>query len=364
MKKSKIPGTFEGPDVYEKIKNDTRPLVLYGMGNGADKLIARLLELGRAPAAVFASDEFVRGQSFHGMRVRRFAEICEEFDDFLILIAFATRQGEVMARLFRMARAYPCLCPDLPVAGGEYQTLAFCCAHRAEMESAYALFEDDLSRQVFSSAVYHKLTGELSYLEDATSSPEECMALFEDKSLHTVLDGGAYDGDTLKTLLARHTEIRTAIAVEPDRRNYKRLCAYIEKEALGAKVTPVRAALSDRVGEAEFSVSGNRNASLYGASYESRSERVPLTTVDALVGDGWVDYIKYDVEGEEENALLGSRATIARCAPVLAVSLYHRARDLFRLPLLIREMCPDYRFYLRRTPCIPAWEITLYCIKK
>ena len=75
-----------------------------------------------------------------------------------------------------------------------------------------------------------------------------------------------------------------------------------------------------------------------------------------------IDYIKYDVEGAEYEALEGSKNTVLRDRPVLAVSLYHRPEDLFRIPLYIHSLNPAYRFYLRRTKCLPAWEIMLYAV--
>ena len=81
-----------------------------------------------------------------------------------------------------------------------------------------------------------------------------------------------------------------------------------------------------------------------------------------MIGDRCPDYIKYDVEGAEKQALLGSIATIRRCRPALLVSLYHRTEDLFALPLLVHQICPSYRFYLRRGNCYPDWEIQLLAV--
>ena len=75
-----------------------------------------------------------------------------------------------------------------------------------------------------------------------------------------------------------------------------------------------------------------------------------------------VDYIKYDVEGAEKEALNGSAQTIASCHPRLLVSLYHRSEDLFALPLQIHTLHPSYRLYLRRYPYVPAWDLNLICV--
>ena len=75
-----------------------------------------------------------------------------------------------------------------------------------------------------------------------------------------------------------------------------------------------------------------------------------------------IDYIKYDVEGSEREALIGSQNTILATTPTLLVSLYHRNEDIFALPLLIKQRFPNYKhFYLRRFAGIPAWDLNLYC---
>lgn len=45
-----------------------------------------------------------------------------------------------------------------------------------------------------------------------------------------------------------------------------------------------------------------------------------------------------DIEGAEYEALLGARDIIFKYRPGLAISLYHRPADLWRIPLLINEI--------------------------
>ena len=77
-----------------------------------------------------------------------------------------------------------------------------------------------------------------------------------------------------------------------------------------------------------------------------------------------MDYIKYDVEGAELEALVGSGAIIKEYMPALLVSLYHRSEDLFSLPIYLSEHYAEYKLYLRRTLCLPAWEIALIAVKE
>jgi hypothetical protein len=86
-----------------------------------------------------------------------------------------------------------------------------------------------------------------------------------------------------------------------------------------------------------------------------------MMKIDSVTAER-VDYIKYDVEGAEREALIGSHDTIIRCMPTLLVSLYHRSRDIFELINYIKNNYPDYTLFLRRLRCLPAWEIDLICV--
>ena len=349
------------PDVWQRIERETRPLAVYGMGNGADKLFARLAAIGKSPCAVFASDDFVRGQSFRSYPVLRHADVKERFGDVLILQSFATRQPDVMQRLFKMADEYDLVLPDMPVVEGEDFNSAFFFAHFDEITQVYDLLEDNLSKRIFYNCICYKITGDIRYLWDAFSTEEEDFALLADRQIQTAIDGGAYNGDTIRTLLVHHPELERIYAVEPDPRTYRKLTAYAEE--VGAdRILPLLAALWKEEGEADFAASGNRNSSLVSASYEHKVASTALTTVDAIALDRKIDYIKYDLEGAEAEALVGSLATIRRDRPTLAISLYHRSADIFALPLFVHRLGLDYRFYLRRPPCLPAWELTFYAI--
>ena len=84
---------------------------------------------------------------------------------------------------------------------------------------------------------------------------------------------------------------------------------------------------------------------------------------DLIAPKGEKLFIKYDVEGAEEEAILGSVNTIQNNDTELLVSLYHKSRDLFSLPLLVHKLLPDHKLYLRKHPYIPAWDINLYVCK-
>ena len=345
-------------DMWDELKKESRPIVVYGMGNGADKLFDRLCALGISVCDVFASDGFVRGHSFRGFRVKSFSEIKQTYGDFVILLSFASNRPEVIDMLADIDREYDMYAPDMPVAGvDEYFDREFYNDNYNAIKKAYDSLEDAESRNCFASVIRFKLSGRIEYLEKCYSTKEELYSLLGEPK--TLIDAGAYNGDTLREAAEFLPTVQKAFAIEADRKNFKRLLKYVDS-ARDFEIIPLNSAAWSADGEGRFSVSGNRNSTAAAtASFKHSDESVKLVRVDSL--DFAPDYIKYDVEGGELEALDGSHATILKHRPTLLVSVYHRSRDIFSLINVIGERYRFYRLKLRRLRCLPAWEIDLVC---
>jgi FkbM family methyltransferase len=60
-----------------------------------------------------------------------------------------------------------------------------------------------------------------------------------------------------------------------------------------------------------------------------------------------VDFIKMNIEGSEEKAFLGAKETLRKFKPKLAISVAHKFDDLYKLPLLIKRLNPDYKIRVK-----------------
>ena len=361
-------------DLWEYLKHTDKTIVLYGMGNGADKILAVLSERDIPVGGVFASDGFARGNLFHGMPVRTWNDIKDEFgsDNVIVLLSFGTSRPEVLENILHIRSEAELYAPDVPAFGDILFTRAFYEEHIEEFALARELFCDDESRRIFDNVLSYKLTGNVSYLLDSESDENEIWSrIICPETIRTAADLGAYNGDTVRQLLAKgEGRVETVWAMEPDARNYKKLEAYASSETR-ACVIPVNAGAWNEKTTLFFDKSGNRNASFEKNRSQTLAERpakvseVKALPLDCVLNGARVDYVKYDVEGSEKEALEGSRETLNNHAPTLLVSLYHRSEDMFALPLYVHKIASQYSgFYLRRFTGIPAWDLNLYLTKE
>jgi FkbM family methyltransferase len=239
-------------------------------------------------------------------------------------------------------------------------TYDFYKANKNSFDLARSLLSDEESKRIFDNTVLYKLTGRISYLFSAESDKNSVYNdLLDAKSISSYADLGAYNGDTIRELLNYSETLSYAVAFEPDKRSFKKLNEYCETEGRIKELQPLHAAAWSEDTVLSFSNEGNRNSGLFA---KGKVEDISARALDSVLDGRGVDYIKFDVEGAEAEAIKGCKKTIAHYRPKLLVSIYHRSEDIFALPLMLAEMCPDYKFYLRRYPYVPAWDLNFICI--
>ena len=344
-----------GQDVWQTLQLTDKPVVLYGMGNGADQIIDWCDSHKVEVAGVFASDEFVRGQVFRGHRVETYDAVKERLEDFLLVIAFASESPAVLQRFQELSLLHETVAPHLPLFPGD-ETVSFdwLQRHQQELQQIYDKLADDWSRKVFAAALNYKLSGKLHYLwQSDTERLEDLQNIFSWSETETYADLGAYNGDTIREFLQlTHSKYNKIFAAEPDRRNYKKLAAYVEASGL-TNIKIFERAIWKECTELSFSDSGGRQSTLLAGQRRT----VQAADIDTLLQGERATYIKMDVEGAELEALAGGSEQIRLNRPKLFIAAYHHDVDMFLLPLFLWRLVPEYKVYLRKHPYVPAWEL-------
>lgn len=356
---------MEVKSVWKRLSETEKPIVMYGMGDGAEKIMAVFEKMGIKPAAFMASDEFVRGHSFMGYQLHKLSEIQEMYEDFVIVVCFGSSLPPVMDRLYELDGQYELYAPDVPVAGEGLFDEEYLAANADKLQRVKRLLADEQSRKVLDDIISYKLTGDIKLLKGCESPVDDGWSLLKIGREETYVDLGAYNGDTVdKFLRLTNKEFEHIYALEPDSRSFNRMVR--RNYALGRGIFhPVNAAAWNEDTTLQFRNSGGRSSgSATGGSKYGRGRVLPVKAmkVDTLLEGKKATLLKFDVEGSEREALEGAAATISKYRPKIILSLYHRTEDLLELPLKIREMNSGYKMYLRHHPYIPAWDVNLYCV--
>lgn len=343
----------ERKSLWQRLEETEKPIVLYGMGDGAQKIIDRLNERNIPLADIFASDEFVRGHSFNGIRVKKYSEIEALYGDFFVLIGFAVDYDSMINRLFEISESHETAAPDVPLFGQGVFDLEFVEKNAEKIDKVYSLLADEYSKKVYANVINYKISGNIEYLRDiSTDRQADLREIFDFSENEDYLDLGAYDGDTVREFMSlTDGKFRSVTALEPDGKNFKKLSLATENDG---RITCIQKAVWNEDTVLRFNNKAGRNSALN----DTGRVEVEAASVDSLSKNGF-SFIKMDVEGAEKQTLLGAKRTIAWYKPKLFISAYHRNEDIFELPLLLLSLRDDYRIYFRKHPYIPAWEVNI-----
>ena len=357
-------------DLWTYLSSSDKKIVMYGMGNGADKILSICERYGIEISDFFASDGFVRGHEFHGKRVLSYSETKEKYgaENMIVLLSFASSLPDVLLNIYRIGSECEIYAPDVPVCGMTLFNAELYRENEEKIKKVCSFLADEKSKEVYQSVIDYKLSGDISHIKNTHSDFSEVYRyILRAEDFISVADLGAYNGDTLREIKPFAPKLERAIAFEPDTRNHKKLCDYARNETFNIEAYQL-AAWSHK-GTLIFEGSGNRNSTLISngslpVNKAAKTTEIIADSLDSILCGRKIDYIKYDVEGAEREAIEGSEKTVKAHSPAMLISLYHRSEDIYELPLLIHEKYPDYKLYIRRREYVPAWDTVLIAVKK
>lgn len=216
-------------------------------------------------------------------------------------------------------------------------------------------FSDEKSYLVLDTILRYRLTGNKIVLFEEID-PIEKMYFDNFVKLteaEVFVDCGAYNGDSIKAFLKKTISYKKIIAFEPDDRNYNDLQKYCA-EKKSVEIYNCILGANEDIARIDGSSVGCH------AVHEGTGKQKRVVSLDDMIDDT-ITFIKLDVEGSELDTLLGAKNHIVADLPVLAVSLYHKLSDIYKIPSFIAELSSDYKFYLRHYGNTIS-ELVLYAI--
>jgi len=350
------------------LKHTGEMYVLFGSGILGRTALEGLRQTGNEPLAFVDNNSHLWGQKVNGVAILSPQDANRKFGQNVIFVITIYTSAPVHLQLKQMGVNYisfaelswkysgvflPHYALDLPHSIFE---------QREAVMQAMDIWEDEKSEEEYLAQIAWRLSLDFSILP-APSNPDQMYfpsPLFSIGPADTIVDCGAFDGDTIRSLQSGNVDFRHLIAIEPDPFSCRKLGDYLLTlpENVRNKVAVRQNAVDSSRRTLQFGATGTARSGMGLGSYEV--EAIPL---DELLISEKPTYIKMDIEGAEYEALCGGREIIKEHRPILAICLYHRQEDLWRIPLLIRSMSGDYRLFLRRYSD-ECWEQVCYAIPK
>jgi len=221
----------------------------------------------------------------------------------------------------------------------------------------YSKLNDEKSKEIFQKVINFKISFDYDFMEGFTNNHSE---QYFDKELIpnikniSFVDGGGYVGDTATEVIKNFPDFKKIYLIEPIFQNMR-----IAKRELGhhKNIEFLTCGVSNKK-ETIFFNEDKSFSTIYGKGTQS----VEVNTIDNIVKER-VDFIKLDIEGAEQNAVEGAKETIKKYKPILAICVYHKAEDWYKIPAQVLNIESKYDIYLRHY-MEGIFETVMYFIPK
>lgn len=343
--------------LHELLEQRDGRCVIFGAGSMGHRSLLALASIGVHPLAVCDNNPDLWGMRIAGVPVLSPAAAALRFGkDAVFFIAvrnelhFHRSTVEQLVRLgCRHISSVDCITWRFPE--NFFPFLFYDLPHKVYAQAeqvllAAELWEDEASRAEYLAQVRLRTLGDPSGLSRPAAKDSYFLdGIFELKPGDVFVDCGAFDGDTIRDVVERQPGFGSVEAVEADTLSFARLAGYVATTdpAIRSRIRLHHCAVGAQRGRVRFEDSGKVDSKVSDIG-ETVVDLVPL---DAMFASKRISMLKMDIEGGEFNALLGARNVIRRDRPILAVCVYHLQNDLWRLPLFMRALVPDYRMYLK-----------------
>lgn len=212
---------------------------------------------------------------------------------------------------------------------------------------------DEVSKKIFLNNMFFRLTYDIRYTFEYNNG----IQYFDDSIINfnfdgAVIDGGAYNGDTLEQFLNLNRDFKEYYLFEPD----EDLLEEAKKITNDNRIHYINKGLFSTSNILNF----NKTMGDNGSIVENGSNKIDVISIDEYF-KGKVSFIKLDIEGCELEALKGAQNIIKQYSPTLAVCIYHNATDYLDIFNYIKSLNKDYKFFLRHYSNYYA-ESVLYAV--
>lgn len=149
----------------------------------------------------------------------------------------------------------------------------------------------------------------------------------------------------------KHGIFKKIISLEGDAINFKRLESNVEQlkekyQLDSGRIELHNCAVSDKIGTVNFSRYEENDGIGSKITDDQTEGDCQMVCLDDYIKEPYT-FLKADIESFEYRMLCGAKRGIQAYRPRMSICIYHSAIDLYSIPLLIRDILPEYHFAVR-----------------
>ncbi|MCL1884776.1 MAG: FkbM family methyltransferase [Defluviitaleaceae bacterium] len=346
-------------EAVNELQASDKKLIVWG-GGGTSRIFKKFFfRSGIKVDAVAVSREFYEpNQEMDGIPVEIIDDCVLNNTDCNVFIAFMNYSDDLLSHLKSYINKIYCfdvagMCVGYNLNIFDYDWYN---RYKKDLTWLYNEFFEQKSKAAFLCYMEQKMSGR--YSKPYSENQYFCDEIISFEENEIFVDCGAFTGDTIQGFInnlhkSGNMQYKKIYGFEPDASTFEQAKKNLNKYD---NITLINKGAWNCTDILKF----NSHGSASSLDLEGTVE-IHVQSIDSLVKNEKVTFIKMDIEGAELNALKGASETIKANKPKLAICVYHKLDDLHEIPRYIKSLVPEYKLYFRNhSKC--GVETVLYAV--
>lgn len=343
-----------GDSVEDQLKKSMIPLVIWGIGS-LSYSVKKYMDILHVSVSCYWVDGDCDIKEKDGIQVLPLDEIQKRFGKFDVVFGHSRYElKKSLAERCKNIQNIFCI-PNICYNRYERMQKPFFRMNAKRYYENFVLLEDEKSRECMTAYLRCKMSGNVDAVIDAF---EESFHYFNNPVFtlrrdEVYVDVGAYTGDSLELFLEETSGCYKRIyAYEPEEKNFLQLKRYVEEKALKNVVCEQTGTWNKK--EKLLFALDEESSGISQIGGKNRSVEIEVNALDSLLGEEEVTLIKINFLSGVKETIEGMRRIMGKYRPKLIITVGFDEYALLSIPMLVKEINPDYKLYLRFAAAMPA----------
>lgn len=338
----------------QQMKASRYPFIIWGMGS-LSYSVKKYMDMMRIKVSCYWVDGNCTISEKDGIPILSFPEIQRKFEKYNVVFGHSKyelkRELKEKSEKIQEIFCIPNLCYN------RYQRIekSFFTQNASNYYENYCMLEDKKSKECMIAYLRCKMSENVDYIIDVFDREinyfnNPCFVLQEDE---VYVDVGAYTGDSLELFLKESGgRYKKIYAYEPEEENYILLKKFVKNNHL-MNVVCEQTGTWNKKEKLYFNLD-EESSSISVTSSKVQSTEINVDALDSMLGDEDVTLIKINFLSGVRETIEGMKQIMIQRKPRLVITVGFDEFALLSIPILIKEINPEYNLYLRFAAAMPA----------